>query len=63
MQKEIIKHLRTPDRLRQNLDVVDIVLCFLSSGGGKADKPLRDYVKDVLKMEGTFTYDQQKVAT
>jgi len=43
--------LRTPDRLRETLDVVDIVLGFLSSGGGKADHPLREYIHHTLKMK------------
>ena len=51
MQREILDELRTPDRLRENLDIVDIVLGFLSSGGGRADKPLGDYVDKVLKMK------------
>ena len=50
-RKAILKELRTPDRLRENLDVVDIVLGFLSSGGAKAEKPLGDYIDKVLKME------------
>ena len=33
------------------LDIVDIVLGFLSSGGGNADKPLGEYVERVLKMK------------
>ena len=51
MQKEILAELRTQDRIRDNLDVVDIVLGFLSSGGGKPDKPLGEYVDRVLKMK------------
>lgn len=51
MQKEILTELRTPDRLRENLDVVDIVIGFLSSGGGKAEKPLGGYIDKVLKMK------------
>ena len=43
--------LNTPDRLREALDVVEIVLGFLSSGGGKADKPLGDYIDKTLKMK------------
>ena len=50
-RKAILKELRTPDRLRENLDVVDIVLGFLSSGGAKAEKPLGDYIDKVLKMK------------
>ena len=43
--------LSTPDRLREALDVVEIVLGFLSSGGGKADKVLGDYIDRTLKMK------------
>ena len=51
MQQEILQELRTPDRLRETLDVVDIVLGFLSSGGGRADQPLKGYVDQTLKMK------------
>ena len=50
-KKEILAELRTPDLIRENLDVVDIVLGFLSSGGGKPDKLLGEYVDKVLKMK------------
>ena len=50
VRQDIIAELRTPDRLREALDVVEIVLGFLSSGGGKADKPLGDYIDKTLKM-------------
>ena len=52
MKKEILKELNSPAGIRSNLDVVDIVLGFLSSGGGKAEKPLGEYVDKVLKMKG-----------
>jgi hypothetical protein len=29
---------------------VEIVLGFLSSGGGRADKPLKDYIDKTLRM-------------
>ena len=51
MQQEIIQELCTPDRLRKTLDVVDIVLGFLSSGGGKADQSLWGYINRTLKMK------------
>ena len=51
MQKEIIQELRTPDRLRETLDVVDIVLGFLSTGGGRANQSLRGYINNTLKMK------------
>ena len=51
VKQEILSELRTPDRLREALDVVEIVLGFLSSGGGKADKPLGEYIDRMLKMK------------
>lgn len=51
VKKEILSELRTPDRIRENLDVVDIVIGFLSSGGGKTEKPLGEYVDRVLRMK------------
>ena len=51
MRKEIIAELRTPDRLRENLDVVDIVLGFLSSGKVNAKKHLGEYIDKILKMK------------
>ena len=50
-QQEIIRELRTPDRLREALDVVDIVLGFLSTGGGRADQSLGKYINNTLKMK------------
>ena len=50
MQKEILAELHTPDALQANLDVIDVVLGFLSSGGGKPNKPLGDYIGKVLRM-------------
>ena len=51
VKQEILAELRTSDRLREALDVVEIVLGFLSSGGGRADKPLGDYIDKLLKMK------------
>ena len=51
VKQGILADLRTPDRLREALDVVEIVLGFLSSGGGKADKPLGEYINRMLKMK------------
>ena len=51
MQQEILTEVHTLERVREILDVVDIVLGFLSSGGGDADKPLGEYVEKVLKMK------------
>ena len=50
-KREILAELRTSDRLRGALDVVEIVLGFLSSGGGKADRPLGEYIDKILKMK------------
>jgi hypothetical protein len=50
-KQEILSELRTSDRLREALDVVEIVLGFLSSGGGRAEKPLGEYIDKMLKMK------------
>ena len=42
--------MHSSNSLRECLDVVDIVLGFLSSGGGKADKNLGDYIDNTLRM-------------
>ena len=47
---DILRELATPDKLRKCLDVVEIVLGFLTSGGGKPTLRLRSYLKR-LKME------------
>ena len=41
--------------LRDCLDVVEIVIGFLSSGRTDANTELKKYVKKVLKMERKFT--------
>ena len=51
VRKEILSELHTADRLRDSLDVVDIVIGFLSSGGVKAEKPLSEYIDKRLKMK------------
>ena len=51
VRQDIVAELRTPDRLREALDVVEIVLGFLSSGGGKAGKLLGEYIDKTLKMK------------
>ena len=52
-QKDIINELTTQD-LRHCLDDVEIIIGFLSSGGGDANMDLRKYVKRALKMEDRF---------
>ena len=42
------------DRIREALDVVDIVLGFLSSGGGRADRQLGEYITRALRMKKRF---------
>ena len=42
-------------KLRGILDVVEIVMGFLSSGGVNAKKRLKDYIKTTLKMEHKFS--------
>ena len=49
MQQDIVSELRTPDKLRESLDVVDIVLGLLSSGGGNPELPLKQFI-DSRKM-------------
>ena len=53
-QKDINNELRTPQDLRDCLDDVEIIIGFLSSGGGDANIELRKYVKRALKMEDRF---------
>ena len=49
VQQEIVHELRSVNRLREALDVVDIVLGFLSSGGGRADRQLGEYITRALR--------------
>jgi hypothetical protein len=49
-RREILQELRSPDELRKSLDVVEIVLGFLTSGGGKPKTRLVTYLNK-LKME------------
>ena len=55
VQKEIISELQTMQQLQEILDVVEIVMGFLSSGGANAKKSLKDYIKTTLKMEHKFS--------
>jgi hypothetical protein len=50
VQQDILRELGSPDKLRRSLDVVEIVLGFLTSGGGKPKTTLRSYLRK-LKME------------
>ena len=51
VQQEIIHELRSINRIREALDVVDIVLGFLSSGGARADRQLGEYITRALQMK------------
>jgi hypothetical protein len=51
VRNDIIAELSTPDRLRATLDVIEIVLGFLSSSGGMADRSLGTYIDKTLKMK------------
>lgn len=55
MRVEIVMELQSPAQLRQSLDVVEIVLGFISSGGGKPDRSLGVYIEQTLKMKGRFS--------
>ena len=46
--------MRTIKSLRECLDVVDIVVGFLSSSGDNASKPLAVYIEQSLKMKDRF---------
>lgn len=50
VRHEILQELRSPDEARKSLDVVEIVLGFLTSGGGKPKTRLVTYLSK-LKME------------
>ena len=47
---DILRELASPEKLRKSLDVVEIVLGFLTSGGGKPGTKLLSYLRK-LKME------------
>ena len=54
VQQEIVQELRSVNRIREVLDVVDIMLGFLSSVGGKADRKLGEYITRTLQMKKRF---------
>ena len=53
-QTDIINELRTNQSLRECLDCVEIIIGFLSSGGGNAKTDLKNYIRMALKMEERF---------
>ena len=56
-QTDIVAELNSMQRLRECLDVVEIVIGFLSSEkrDGTANTELKSYLKNVLRMEKKFT--------
>jgi len=50
VQEDILSDLVEIDQLCDSLDVVNILLGFLSTGGGRADSRLEDYLRK-LRME------------
>jgi hypothetical protein len=50
VQLDILRELGSPDKLWKSLDVVEIVLGFLTSGGGSSKTKLTSYLRK-LKME------------
>ena len=55
-QTDIVAELNSMQRLRECLDVVEIVIGFLSSEkrSGTANIELKSYLKNVLRMEKKF---------
>ena len=52
---DILLELGSPDKLRKSLDVVEIVLGFLTSGGGKPKMRLLSYLKKLRMEKKTFS--------
>ena len=50
VQEDILSDLVEIDQLSDSLEVVNILLGFLSTGGGRADSRLEDYLRK-LRME------------
>ena len=53
-QTDIVTELGSIQRMRDCLDVVEIVIGFLSSGKNNANMELKTYIKRVLRMENRF---------
>ena len=56
VQREIINELHTVDKLRSALDMVEMVMGFLASGGGIAHQSLAVYTEKVLKLQDSFMF-------
>ena len=61
-RSDILTELKSIKNLRECLDVVDIVIGFLSSSGGDATKPLKDYLNKALKIKDD-RFRSKKVST
>lgn len=55
VQQSILQELPAPDLLRKSLDVVDTVLGFLSSSGGKPNASLEGYLKKLKMGDKNFS--------
>jgi len=53
-QQDIINELQTMQKIRECLDVVEIAMSFLASGGQKAENRLGDYLATTLRMKHRF---------
>ena len=53
-QQDIINELQTMQRIRDCLDVVEIAMSFLATGGQRAEKRMEDYLDTALKMKDRF---------
>ena len=53
-QQDIVAELNTVQKIRDCLDVVEIVMGFLASGGQKSDNRLENYLETALKMNHRF---------
>ena len=54
-QQDIVAELQSVQKIRDCLDVVEIVMGFLASGGQKADTGLDHYLTTALKMKHRFS--------
>ena len=61
IKQEIVHELHSVSRVREALDVVDIVMGFLSSGGGKSDRQLGDYITRTLWMSKKKRFSEKVI--
>ena len=53
-QQDIVAELKTVKKIRDCLDVVEIAMGFLASGGQKSENHLENYLETALKMKHRF---------